>query len=136
MDTVDMVADNKQVIRRYLEQDELGFPTPELVLSSSFVSHASSSDEVVETSSFLEWARALRDGLHPKVEVEDLIAEGDRVAVRVSWRGVHSGPFAGMAPTGREYRVSGIGIFRVAEGKVVERWLEFDQVGLMSQIKG
>ena len=66
--------------------------------------------------------------------IEDQIAEDDRVMTRWTIRGVHQGEFRGMAPTGEEIEINGIGIFRFsAEGKVVESWDSYDQFSLMRQ---
>lgn len=115
------VEGNKAAVRRYLQADEAGFPDPDTVLAAGFFSHASNSDDLVDRQEFLVWARSLRDGLHPTVTIEDTVAEGDRVAVRVTWRGTHTGTFAGMAPTGRTFRTTGIGLFRIQDGRVSER---------------
>jgi predicted ester cyclase len=66
--------------------------------------------------------------------IEDVIAEGDRVAVRLTSHGRHSGEFMGMPPSNREYTISEIHIFRIEDGKVVEHWREADMLGLMQQI--
>jgi steroid delta-isomerase-like uncharacterized protein len=58
--------------------------------------------------------------------VEDLFAEGDRVAVRSTVRGTHKGEFAGMAPTGKSFAAAGSGIVRFAAGKIAEMWEFFD----------
>jgi serine phosphatase RsbU (regulator of sigma subunit) len=69
-------------------------------------------------------------GLH--ATVEDQIAEGDKVVTRWKMRGTHGGEFRGMAPTGEEVEINGIGIFRFSpEGKVVESWDSYDQLNLM-----
>jgi serine phosphatase RsbU (regulator of sigma subunit) len=66
--------------------------------------------------------------------IEDQIAEGDRVMTRYRWRGTHGGEFRGIAPTGGEQEINGIGIFRFSpEGKVVESWDSYDQFSLMRQ---
>ncbi len=66
--------------------------------------------------------------------IEDQIAEGDKVMTRYRWRGTHQGEFRGMAPTGAELEINGIGIFRFSEeGKVVESWDSYDQFNLMRQ---
>jgi serine phosphatase RsbU (regulator of sigma subunit) len=66
--------------------------------------------------------------------LEDQIAEGDKVMTRWRLRGTHQGEFRGMAPTGMEMEINGIGIFRFsAEGKVVESWDSYDQLNLMRQ---
>ena len=67
--------------------------------------------------------------------IEDQIAEGDKVATRWTMRGTHQGEFRGAAPTTNRITVTGIGIFRFSEeGKVVESWDNFDQLGMMQQL--
>jgi predicted ester cyclase len=57
-----------------------------------------------------------------RVTVEDIIAEGDRVAARVTMRGTHLGEFDGIAPTGKRVEVRAIDIYRITDGKIVEHW--------------
>ena len=57
-----------------------------------------------------------------RVTVEDMIAEGDRVAARVSMRGTHLGEFMGVAPTSKRVEVRAIDMFRISDGKIVEHW--------------
>ena len=66
--------------------------------------------------------------------IEDLISEGDKVVVRVTGRGTHTGDFGIIPATGRQFEVSGISIFRFADGKVVERWSITDEVSLLQQL--
>ena len=56
------------------------------------------------------------------ITVEDLMAEGDRVAARVTMRGTHLGEFQGLAPTGKRVEVGAIDMFRISGGKIVEHW--------------
>jgi predicted ester cyclase len=55
-------------------------------------------------------------------EVEDMIAESDRVAVRYTLYATHTGDFYGVKPTGKPIKVSGIEIFRIEDGKIAEFW--------------
>jgi serine phosphatase RsbU (regulator of sigma subunit) len=74
--------------------------------------------------------RSAFHGLH--ATIEDQVAEGDKVVTRWKMRGIHQGEFRGMEPTGREMEINGIGIFRFSpEGKVVESWDSYDQLGIM-----
>ncbi len=66
--------------------------------------------------------------------VEDQIAEGDRVVTRWTARGTHQDAFMGIPPTGKQAMVTGISITRVASGKVVEGWTNFDALGLLHQL--
>ena len=67
-------------------------------------------------------------------EVRHLIAEGDLVAENFTARGTHRESVMGEPPTGREIVLQGINIFRVADGKIVERWGRLDQLGLLQQL--
>jgi hypothetical protein len=68
------------------------------------------------------------------VTIEDLIAEGDRVAYRFTLRGTHTGPFLAVAATGPQVTATGIGIGRLADGKLVERWVSLGVLGLLRQL--
>ena len=56
------------------------------------------------------------------VTVEDVVAEGDRVATRVIMRGTHQGEFQGISPTGKRVEVRAMDMFRISDGKIVEHW--------------
>ncbi len=66
--------------------------------------------------------------------VEDLIAEGDQVVARLTQSGTHQGIFLGIPPTGKRVKVTGIEIFRLAGGKIVEHWNSYDDLGLFQQL--
>jgi len=66
--------------------------------------------------------------------IEDVIAEGDKVAERVTTSGTHRGEFMGVAPTGKRISMVGISIFKISEGKVAENRAVPDMLGLMQQI--
>ena len=66
--------------------------------------------------------------------VEDMIAEGDKVATRKTFHGTHEGEFMGIPPSGRSVSMGLIDIVRIAEGRVVEHWSEGDSLGLMQQL--
>jgi predicted ester cyclase len=69
-----------------------------------------------------------------KSSEEDLIAEGDKVVVRRTFRGTHKGEFAGVAASGKEVTFSGIFIARLTGGKIEEQWANVDFLGLLQQI--
>ena len=71
----------------------------------------------------------------PVFRVEDVIAEGDRVAVRLTTSAVHSGTFMGVPASGRRYSISEIHIFRIRDGRVAEHWHEFDRTALLRQLR-
>jgi len=66
--------------------------------------------------------------------IEDLIAEGDKVAARIKMMGTHTGEFMGIPATGKWISFTGIYIVRIANGKIVEHWGEEDSVSLLGQL--
>jgi steroid delta-isomerase-like uncharacterized protein len=68
--------------------------------------------------------------------VEDVVTAGDKIAFRLMLRGTHLGTIAGIPPTGKEVNYSAIGIVRVADGKMAERWLRVDIPAVVRQIGG
>jgi predicted ester cyclase len=69
-----------------------------------------------------------------RFEVEDEIAEGDRVVQLVVMSGQHTGPLMGREPTGREFAVRHTNIWRIADGKIADHWGTRDDLGLLSQL--
>jgi predicted ester cyclase len=63
--------------------------------------------------------------------IDDLLAEGDRVAVRYRARGTHTGELFGAAPTGRAVTITGIEIYRVEGSRIAEYWGEADMSALL-----
>jgi predicted ester cyclase len=68
------------------------------------------------------------------VTVEDIVAEGDKVVARVSYRGTHLGEFMDILPTGKQIMITGIDIIRLTERKFVEHWQSADNLGLLQQL--
>jgi steroid delta-isomerase-like uncharacterized protein len=66
--------------------------------------------------------------------IDEMLATGDKVITRWTGQGTHRGPLRGLPPTGRRVRVTGISIHRIAGGRIVETWLNWDTLGLMEQL--
>ena len=69
------------------------------------------------------------------VEVEDVLARGDKVAVRTVQRGTHEGGLFGIAPTGRQVEFSAMAVYRLEGGLIAEEWIETDRLGLLAQLR-
>ena len=70
--------------------------------------------------------------LHTKIE--DLIAEGDRVTARITMSATPQKEAFGVPPTGKSFKISGMYIVRIANGKIVEHWGVEDALGIMQQL--
>ena len=69
-----------------------------------------------------------------ELTIEDLLADGDRVVVRYTARGTHRGEVLRVPPTGRRVEYMGIGIVRLADGRMIERWNCSDTMCLLAQL--
>src|SRR3954447_23323614 len=69
-----------------------------------------------------------------QIGIDDLLAEGDRVVARQTFGGTHQGAFLGIAPTGKQFSISGIDMVRIADGKMVEHWSVIDNLGMLQQL--
>jgi predicted ester cyclase len=77
------------------------------------------------------WRTAFPDGY---MSIDDIIVEGNTVAIRNTWHGTHRADFYGIPPTGKWVEVTSVGLDRVEAGQVVEGWGELDMVGMMQQM--
>jgi len=66
--------------------------------------------------------------------IEDMIAEGDKVVVRLTANGTHKGEFMGVAPTNKRVSWTTIVIYRIVDGKMTERWASTDTLGMMQTL--
>jgi predicted ester cyclase len=76
----------------------------------------------------------LHDGLRLELTVEEIIAEGDIVAVRYTERGTFVGSFRGHAPTGRSYELVAMEWFQMLDGRILRRWGARDAAAQSRQI--
>jgi predicted ester cyclase len=118
-----MSATNKQFVVDYLEALS-GKPKPANVISRYV-------DDVA-----LQEHIEMFEAAFPQYEllVDEILAEGDLVAVRTTFRGVHAGEFQGIAPTGKTVTIPVMLIYRVRESKIVEHWLNADALSLLQQL--
>lgn len=128
--------ENKQIVRRFFEEvvtggnlnliDEL-FTEDVIDHTPAGVTHGR--EAVKELMESLQ--TAFTDSV---VTVEDVIAEGDTVAMRLGYRGTHEGEFMGLEPTDRDFDIEGMVFTRIRDGKIAERWQRSDMLGLMQQV--
>jgi predicted ester cyclase len=131
-----MSEQNKALARKVFEdvQTQGNMSVVDEIVTADYVGHTPLM-EINGPEQAKQFDAVLRSGFSDyKVIVEDQIAEGDKVATRWTMRGTHDGEFQGMAPTGREVEISGMTIFRIANGKLVEGWSIPDLLGLMQQL--
>jgi steroid delta-isomerase-like uncharacterized protein len=133
-----MSEQNKPVVRRLFEEvwskgnlqvaDELFAPT--------YAHHDPSTPDVGRGPESEKKRATLYRTAFPdlRLTIEDVIAEGETVMARWSCRGTHKGDLSGIAPTGKQFTISGVSIARLTNGKIVEGWVNWDALGLMQQL--
>lgn len=130
-----MSEENKDLARRWNRIFEGDFAIAEDIIADDCVYHNGPPDILPGPDGVKEWAIMIRNGFSDiHVTDEDFIAEGDKVAGRFVGEATHNGEFMGVAPTGKPIRVSGVNIMRIADGKIVEHWVQYDMMGMMQQI--
>ena len=120
-----MSQQNKEFIRGYLNSLS-GKDKPAEAVNKYI---ADSDEELKQHIAFFEAAFP-----HYEMIAEDMIAEGDKVAVRPIAKGTHKGDLMGIAPTNKQVSLPFIIIYRIANNKIVEHWMSVDQLGLMQQL--
>jgi len=132
-----VVEENKAKVRRLVEQlvNKGDLAVVDEIFASTFVNHSPATGTTPDRQGIKQYITTVRSAFPDYHNViEDLIAEGDRVAVRVICRGTHRAEFMGIAPTGKTVEFSAVSIFRFAGGKVVERWNNTDNLSLLQQL--
>lgn len=116
---------NKEFIRRYFG-----------ALSGKDKPRAVQDEYIADTDEVLKDHIIAFEAAFPHYELiaDDMVAEGDKVAVRTTFKGVHKGEFFGVAPTGKDVTMPIMLIYRIAGGKIAEHWMNADLLGLMQQL--
>jgi hypothetical protein len=66
--------------------------------------------------------------------LDDVLVDGDRVAIRMTVRGTQQAEFEGFPPSGKDITIGSINLFHDADGKIIEQWVETDSLGMLQQI--
>jgi predicted ester cyclase len=129
------VADNASIIRRLFEDGFTG-GNPEVIAETFSPNADYQQPGVPDGMEGLELIVQLNNEAFAgwRVEIEDLIDGGDRVAVRWTARGTHESTYVGEGPTGRQVSQSGISIYQLHEGRVTAAWSSPDSLGLLQQL--
>jgi len=126
--------ENKALVRRAFElMNRKELDAFFQLLDPAYVAHYPIGDFPLEQAKQFEtmYFAAFPDAI---ATIEDMVAEGDRVAIRVTWRGTHKGEFMSIAPTGNKIKMTNTLIFRIAVDKLAENWATIDELRLMQQL--
>ncbi len=131
--------ENKTFMRHFYEEvmNQKNVAAVDDFFAPDFVNHSASqlglpAGDIQHVTQFLSMVMQSFPDLH--YTVEDLIAEGDKVAARLTLTGTQRGTFMGIPPTGKHATISDFEIFRIAGGKAVECWVQVDFLGLLQPL--
>ncbi len=129
---------NKTIVRRWIEQ---GWNAHDLSLidelyAPDVVQHDPSTPMPVTSSDAMKMYIGGFLAGFPDIHftIDDLLAEGDKVLWRFTAQATHTGPLMNIPPTGKRATVTGMALFRLAEGKIAEVWVNFDALGMLQAI--
>jgi predicted ester cyclase len=126
------MTDNAVLTRRLFEEADHG-RTPVELLTPAFTAHFTGLP-TMDTTAFDQFETGFRSAFNPTHHLDDLIEQGDRVAVRLRLDGTHTSEFMGIPASNRAVSVEGTAFVRIDSGRVAELWGFTDMLGLMQQI--
>jgi predicted ester cyclase len=117
------VVESKELMAEYF-RDLSGKPKTEEVL-----------DRYISDPALKEHIREVEAGFPEyKLEVQEMISEGDLVAIRGTVLGTHKGAYAGIPPTGRQIKLEVMVFYRIRDGRISQFWLQTDSKALIDQL--
>jgi steroid delta-isomerase-like uncharacterized protein len=131
------VEENRAVIRRAYEElwNERNVDVVDELVAEDFLNHAAPPDRQRGRQGLKDVVRMFAAAFPDfRYEVEDVISEDDKIAVRDVFTGTHRGDFMGIPPTGNRVAMEAIHIYRFSAGKLAEHWVARDDLGMMRQL--
>ena len=129
--------ESKATMRRYLGVFEQGnIELLDEVLAPDYVNRTPATPDLPTGPEGVKGVVSMFRGAMPdlRVVVEDMIAEGDKVATRYTLEGTHEGELFGVPPTGKRLSIKSMTVERVSEGKIREHWRVTDNLDMMQQL--
>jgi steroid delta-isomerase-like uncharacterized protein len=131
------LVEDKAVVRRLIEEvyNEGNLDVVDELVAPDVFNHPAVPEHQHGIDGFkhvIKWVRDFSSDVH--YDIDDIIAEGDKVAVRMTHSGTHTGSVRGIPPTGKRFSVDYVHWFRLAEGKVAELWAVRDDLSRLEQL--
>jgi steroid delta-isomerase-like uncharacterized protein len=129
--------ESKAIMRRFWEVWEQGnVELLDELLAPEYINHTLAAPDLPSgPQGVKEVVSMFRSGIPDlKVVIEDMIAEGDKVATRYALEGIHRGELFGVPPTGKHLSIKSMTVERLSEGKIVEHWRVTDELDMMRQL--
>ncbi len=127
---------NSVLVRRFIDDVFVGgrAETIDELLTDDFVSHTLRLPERGRAPLKAATERVHASLSHVLFDVEDVMADGDRVAVRLTASATPTGDFMGVPASGKRYTIGEMHWFRILDGRIAEHWHQHDALGMMQQL--
>ncbi len=125
------LKENKAVVRRWIEAYNKRNLDFDEFIAADYYDHTNQVNAEGLKKLFEVGLKAFPDWHET---IEDMIAEGDKVWVRISYKGTHKGEFLGLPPTGKRITAEAVDIYRIANLKLAEYWNVTDRLDMWKQI--
>jgi steroid delta-isomerase-like uncharacterized protein len=133
-----MSENNKNVVRRLIEEvwNKGNLHVADELYTPNYLHHDPATPDVGRGPEGEKQRATLYRSAFPdfRLSIDELLADGDHVVARWTCRGTHKGELNGIAPTGKQFNISGISLVRFSGGKMAEGWINWDTIGLMQQL--
>lgn len=132
-----MTSKTKEIAARFTEDlwDQGNLNVVDELLTANFVDHDPVQEQASGPEGYKQMVGAFRTAFPDlRVRNEDVIEAGNKLVARWTAHGTHTGQLMQIPPTGKKVSLKGIDIFRIENDKIVERWGEFDALGMLSQL--
>ena len=130
-------GNNNQIAVNFTEElwDKGNLKIADEIFSKDFIDHDPVTGQLPGMEGFKLMVTDFRNAFPDlRVKNEDVIVEGNKVVVRWTAQGKHSGQLMNIPPTNKQVTLKGVDILLVENNKIIERWGEFDALGMLSQL--
>ena len=133
-----VTPDNQVLIESFISRvNARDFDAAAALLTEDCVHHTVGlgAGDLVGADAWLSLMNSLSQAFPDRcIQLHELITEGDRVALRLTWTGTHLGDYISIAPSGRRVEVNGISVYSIRDGRIAEQWIEQDILALHQQL--
>ncbi|HET7077321.1 MAG TPA: ester cyclase [Chloroflexia bacterium] len=129
--------ENKTIVRRYFTEvlNEGNLAALDTLAEDDYIENNPLPGQGTGREGFKQRVGGLRAAFPDiRYTIEDMVAKGDRVALRWSMRATHGGEILGIPATGQQVTMAGLDIYRLADGRLAEHWDQVDVMGLLQQL--
>ena len=129
----------ERIVRRWIEEgyNAGNLNVLEESVAENVVMHGQPGAEgtIQGREAYVEWAAGVNKALpDQKIEIHEVVSEGNLVAARVTLTATHEGQLGDIPPTGESFVVEALALIRVEEGRIAEKWFRLDELGMLQQL--